>query len=85
MTHTVLHGDCLDTNSEERKVICLTEIEVVEFRKTLALLLVVHSPAPSPSMREYALETLKAEGATDADSAQAAILNRVIKMSEKLR
>lgn len=65
-------------------MICLNETEVAQIRETLVLLLIVHSRSPTEAQRAQALATLKADGVTDAEGAQMAILERVLKMSEKL-
>ena len=62
----------------------LTDTEADFFRDTLTILMAVHSRGADSRITGPALELLKANGATDADSAQVVILDRVLKMAGRL-
>ncbi len=64
-------------------MINLNETEADFFRDTLTILIAVHSRGSDPGVIQSALDILKADGAMDADGAQAIILGRVLKMAEK--
>lgn len=64
-------------------MICLNGQEIGHMQDTLALLLVIHSPNPSPAMQASALEVLKADGAVDTATAQTLLLGRILKIAEK--
>lgn len=62
----------------------LTEADVRYFQDTLTVLMAVHSQGSDPRIVQPALDILKADGATDTDGAQVAILDRVLKMAGRL-
>lgn len=64
-------------------MICLNEQEIGHMQDTLTILMAVHSRGSDPGVIQPALDILKADGAMDADGAQAIILGRVLKMAEK--
>lgn len=64
-------------------MICLHQHEIDHIRDTLTLLLAAHSRTMDPALREAALAVLAADGATDTEGAQVAILGRILKISEK--
>lgn len=65
-------------------MIYLDEADARYFRDTLTVLMAVHSRVSDPRVIQPAIDILKADGATDANGAQVAILDRVLKMAGRI-